>query len=214
MEEDYWRKVFKGAWGTTLNLLGWSRQKAVSGAVLLVSTVLFGGAAAGFNLFTGSMSLLAGVVIVGAVVFVWGLFETQRAMYRELYRSMIVESNKRATNNKTSGGWAGRERPPANFDKWRHVPKMDLTTAAQLWTGEQPGMGMFGDVKETYAMLSGGIQSGELEIEADPTTDPRMRNAVLQRRRENPAPDMSVTRVALKAFAKLHGYDPEFLRDA
>ena len=74
-------------------------------------------------------------------------------------------------------------------------------------------MGMFGDVKETYAMLSGGIQSGEIEIEGDPTIDPRMRNAVLQARRENPTPDMTVTRAALKTFAKLHGYDPEFLRD-
>jgi hypothetical protein len=28
MEGDYWRRVFEGAWDTTLNLLGWSKQKA------------------------------------------------------------------------------------------------------------------------------------------------------------------------------------------
>ena len=209
MEGNYRHRLFKGAWSTTLNLLGWSRQKAVSGAALLVGTVLFGGATAGYNLVTSSISVVAGLVIVGAVIFLWGIFETQREMYLELYRDMIAASNKR-----TSGERERRKRPPANFDKWRHVPRMDLVTAAQLWTGEQPGIGMFGDVKETYAMLSGGIQSGELEIEADPTTDPRMRNAVLDRMRENPGPHMIVTRAALKAFASLHKYDPEFLRDA
>ena len=170
---------------------------------MLIGTVLFGGVTAGFSLFTSSMSVLAGLVIVGAVVFVWGVFETQR----EMYRDMIVESNKRASSG-------ARKRPPANFEKWRHVPKMDIQTAAQLWTGEQPGMGMFGEVKETYAMLCGGVQNGELEIDIDPTTDPRMRNAVLQQRRDNPPPGLIVTRHALKTFAKLHGYDPEFLRDA
>jgi hypothetical protein len=111
---------------------------------------------------------------------------------------MIAASNKR-----TSAGQAGRKRPPANFEKWRHVPKMDLTTAAQLWTGEQPGMGMFGEVRETYAMLSGGIHSGELEIEADPTIDPRMRNAVLQRMRENPSPNTIVTRTVAKGVCQI-----------
>lgn len=209
MEGDYWRRVLKRAWSTTLNLFGWSWQKTIGGAVVLVGAVLYGGVTAGFNLVTGLTSALAGLVIVGPIVFVWGIFQTQREMNLELYRETIAASNRRA-----SGGWEGRKRPPANFDKWRHVLKMDLTTAAQLWTGEQPGMGMFGEVKETYAMLSGGIQSGELEIEGDPTIDPRMRNAVLQQRRENPSPNMIVTRAALKAFAKLHKYDPEFLRDA
>ena len=88
MEDDYRRRVLKGAWDTTLNLLGWSRQKAASGIALLVGTVLFGGAAAGFNLLTGSISVFAGLIIVGAVVFVWGIFETQRETYRELYRNM------------------------------------------------------------------------------------------------------------------------------
>jgi hypothetical protein len=201
--------VLKRAWSTTLNLFGWSWQKAIGGAVVLVSAFLFGGVTAGFNLVTGSTSLLAGLVIVGPMVFVWGIFQTQHEMYLELFREMIAASNKQA-----SGGREGRKRPPANFDKWRHVPKMDLTTAAQLWTGEQPGMGMFGEVKETYAMLSGGIQSGEIEIEGDPTIDPRVRNADLQQKRLNPSPNLIVTRAALRAFAKLHKYDPEFLRDA
>jgi hypothetical protein len=81
MEGDYQRRVLKGAWSKTLNLLGWSRQKAVSGAALLVGTVLFGGATAGFNLITSSISVVAGLLIVGAVVFLWGIFETQREMY-------------------------------------------------------------------------------------------------------------------------------------
>lgn len=213
MEDDYTRRVLKGAWDTTLNLVGWSTQKAVSGIALLVGTVLFGGATAGFNLVTGSISVLAGLIIVGAVVFVWSIFETQREMYRELYRDMIAASNKQATSNPTPGGWAERKRPPANFEKYRHLPRMELQTAAQLWAGEQPGMGIFGEAKDNYAMLCGAIQSGELAIEDDPTIDPRTRNAVLARRRENPSPNMNVTRSALKAFAKLHGYDPAFLRD-
>jgi hypothetical protein len=106
-----------------------------------------------------------------------------------------------------------KQRPPPDYDKWRHVPKLDLQTAAQLWSGEQPGSGMFGAVQETYAMLCGAIQNGELEIALDETVDPRMRSIVRQRQMDNPRLDMKVTRTALQAFAKRHNYDPEFLRD-
>ena len=36
MEGDYWRRVLKRAWSTTLNLFGWSWQKTIGGAVVLV----------------------------------------------------------------------------------------------------------------------------------------------------------------------------------
>ena len=106
-----------------------------------------------------------------------------------------------------------RRRGPPDYEKWRHVETMDLQTAAQLWSDEQPGMGMFGEVKETYAMLAGAIGNGQLNFKMDQTIDPRMQNAIRERARENPNPNMKVTRDDLKAFAKLHGYDPKFLRD-
>jgi hypothetical protein len=40
-----------------------------------------------------------------------------------------------------------------------------------------------------------------------------MREVVRRAQQENPRADMKVTREALQAFAKLHGYAPEFLRE-
>ena len=118
-----------------------------------------------------------------------------------------------SSTERLDGAPGRRKRPRADFDKWRHVPKYDLQTAAQLWCGEQPAIGMFGGVKETYAMLCGAIQTGDLQIGFNPTVDPRMQTIVRQSDMENPRPDMKVARTALKAFAKRHNYDPEFLRD-
>jgi hypothetical protein len=207
MEEDYWRKVYRGASERTWRLLGWSKEKAIGIAVLVIGTVLVGGVASLFNLVSNSITVLAGLAVVAASVFLWGVFETQAEMYH------VVSDEKELMSTRVEAPGVRRKRPPANFDKWRHVPKLELQTAAQLWTGEQPGLGMFGEVKETYAMLCGGIQTGQLAFELEDSVDPRMREIVRRAQQENPRPDMKVTREALQAFAKLHGYAPEFLRE-
>lgn len=207
MSEHYWRKVFAGAWDTTWRVLGWSKEKIASAAAGLIGTVIFGGVTAGFNLVNSAISAALGVAIVAVCVFVWGLFQTPAQMYRT-----AQDENKRM-NERLEAGTGKRKRPRADFDKWRHVPKLELQQAAQLWSGEQPGMGMFGEVKDNYAMLSGAVQTGDLEIGFDQTVEPRMQSIVRQREMENPRPDLKVTRAALQAFAKRHGYDPEFLRN-
>jgi hypothetical protein len=207
MEEHYRRKVFRDAWERTWRLLGWSKEKAIGTAALVVGTILVGGVASLFSLVSNSITVLAGVVVVAAGVFLWSVFETQA----EMYHAVSDEKERMTTKPEAAGG--RRKRPPANFDKWRHVPKLELQTAAQLWSGEQPGLGMSGEVKETYAMLCGGIQTGELMFELEDSVDPRMRDLVRRTQQDNPRPDMKVTRAALQAFAKRHGYAPEFLRE-
>ncbi len=204
MSDHYWREVFAGAWGTTWRVLGWSKEKIAGAVAALIGTIIVGGAAAGFNLVNSAISATVGVAVVAACVFVWGFFKTTAQMYR------AAQVEKKQMNETGTGK---RKRPRADFDKWRHVPKLELQQAAQLWSGEQPGLGMYGEVAETYAMLCGAIQTGDLEIGFNQTVEPRMRGIVHQREMENPRPDMKVTREALRAFAKRHGYDPEFLRD-
>jgi hypothetical protein len=206
---DYWRKVLKGAWQKTRDVLGWSKQKVASACILVITAIVAGGMSAGFGVVTTSVSTLVALAIVGSVVFAWSLFETQA----ELYRAAEEETKKAKASQERVSLRSLRRRGPPDYEKWRHVETMDLQTAAQLWSDETPGMAVLGEVKETYAMLCGAIQSGQLNFKMDPTIDPRMVNAVREQTRQNPRQDMKITRTDLKAFAKLHGYDPKFLRD-
>jgi len=67
-----------------------------------------------------------------------------------------------------------------------------------------------GKAKQTYALLCGGIQKGELAFEADKLLgrqDDKQKYYT-----NNPHPELTVTREALKAFASRNGYNPRFLR--
>jgi hypothetical protein len=105
-----------------------------------------------------------------------------------------------------------QKRPPPDYEKWRHVPKMNLRTTAQLWSDEQPNMKLVGEPKESYEMLRGVILKGELLLELAGPIDPRMESAARAVAAQNPTSETMVTREALKAFAARHKYDPRFLR--
>jgi hypothetical protein len=47
-----------------------------------------------------------------------------------------IRDNRHISGNYPLGTGRGKQRPPPDYDKWRHVPKLDLRTAAQLWCGE------------------------------------------------------------------------------
>jgi protein-S-isoprenylcysteine O-methyltransferase Ste14 len=98
MKGDYRRKVFRGAWDRTWRLLGWSKEKAIGTAVLVVGTVLVGGVASLFNLVSNSITVLAGVAVVAVGVFLWGVFETQAEMYH------AVSDEKERTTTRAEGG--------------------------------------------------------------------------------------------------------------
>jgi len=110
----------------------------------------------------------------------------------------------------------GRAVPPKpDFEMWRHREKLTLLEAAQLWSGARPSitLGTKGSIKDTYAMLSGAIQKGELKFIADGSIAPQARDTLRQMQQQNPHSNTQVTRTDLKVFARLHGYDPEFLRE-
>lgn len=225
MAETYWRKVASRAWDKTWR---WSKEKVLGGVALLIGAFIVGGVAAGFNLLSGSISVVVGFAVVTAVMFVWNVCHTTAELHNNIqieldaaidnankqklsYEAAIDRDNKRAVEKLEAAAW--RKRAPPDYQKWRHVQTLNLQQAAQLWTDETPSMGMFGKVKETYAMLCGAIQSGDLAFVSKFIGDPRMQETLRQREQQNPNPDMKVTREALKAFAKRHGYDPTFLRD-
>ncbi len=207
MADNYWRNVFKDAWEKTKRPLGWSREKVSSTAVTVIAAFVAGGVGAVFNVVLASIGVLIALAVVGLGLFVWGIIETQAEMYRKIEEvsRLRIESLENAINQE--------RRPAPDYEKWRHRANMNLRTAAQLWTGERPGMKLVGDAKETYEMLHGAVESGELALELDPAIDPRMQRTARAMKQKNPSADTVVTRTALKAFAARNGYDPEFLKD-
>jgi hypothetical protein len=164
--ERYWRRVLKGAWDKTVPA-GWNRHKIAAAIIPVIGALLAGGTISGAWNITGlTLGGLIGLAIVLPVLFLWGVIETQAELYRAKSQSDDA---------------ATRERPPKpDYDKWRHVPKISLKTAAQLWTAQRPQMGIFGEAMETYAMLRGAIQKGELVFEAEASIAPHMRDTQLQ----------------------------------
>jgi hypothetical protein len=210
MAEHYWRPVFARAWSKTRHFVGWSKEQVVSGVALFIGTVIFGGMTAGFDLVGSSISVSVGLVVVAVMVFVWSVFQTQKEMYRELDAKHL---EKIGTLQAVVVA-AVSPRPPApDYDKWRHRPSMNLRTAAQLWSGERPSNKLVGDAKETYEMLYGAVQAGELALDLDPSVPSALQSTDLRMRQERASADTVVTRASLKTFAKRHNYDPIFLRD-
>jgi hypothetical protein len=205
--DEYWRRVVEGAWQRTKRPLGWSREKITGALVAVIAAFVGGGFGAVFNFVLASVGVVIGLAVVGLALFLWGIVETQA----DIYRSEGTERRRKIGTLEAAIERLTRPRP--NYGKWRHVQKMDLKTAAFLWSGEQPGMKLIGQVRETYAMLQGAAQSGELELDIDASVDPRMQRTVQHMRQERANADTVVTREALKAFASRYDYNPEFLRD-
>ena len=116
----------QGSWEKTKHPLGWSRQKFATLANPIIGVLAVGGIGGAFNFALAFLGGIIGFVVVTIVLFIWELFDTQSEMYRKLADELVRTS----------------KRLPANFRKWRYVRRMNLRTAAQLWTGEPPGIGI------------------------------------------------------------------------
>lgn len=207
VKREYIKEVVRRAWSKTTSFLGWRMEKFVAGLIAVVAIVIVGGVSAAFKSLLGSLGVAAAFVIVATVAFIWNVIEAQADMYWDVSEAKGKENDAAGIRPNL------RRRPAADFEKWRHVPALTLQEAAQLWAGEQPGMGMFGVVKDNYAMLRGAVENGDLDFIFDTMVEPRMMSVIRERMRENPGPDMKVTRQALKGFANQYKYKPKFLED-
>jgi hypothetical protein len=214
MAESYFRKVLKGAWKKSVPA-SWNRHKFAAFAIPLIGALAVGGWNGAWSVLPLTIGGVIGFVCVAPVLFVWGLFETQREMYHEAdaERVALAAENANQRKKETPGEpLRPRDDPEkVDFEMYRHLQQMPLRTAAQLWAAQVPGMRMQGQAKQTYAMLCGGIQSGELPFEGGAL--PGMSGANLKYYKQQPHPELIVTRDGLKAFAARHNYNPRFLRN-
>jgi hypothetical protein len=68
-------------------------------------------------------------------------------------------------------------------------------------------------VRDWYEALASAVRKGELDFVPD-YSGYRDHDREREHQKSGPHLNTVVTRTALQAFAKRHGYDPEFLRDA
>jgi hypothetical protein len=204
--DHYWREVLKGAWASTLDLVGWDKKKALSAAFVPIGTLVITGISSGFSALSTIISLVVGVALLVPMLFVWGIIQTQAKMYRDIAKQP------------SSAPLVAPIKPDrtraADFEKWRHVEILELPKAAQLWEGERPSLALKGPAAETYAMLCAAIKKGELRFMVSAiSSDPSYLETARQMEQSEPTTYTKVTRAGLKAFAAKYGYDPEFLRD-
>src|SRR5262245_9027233 len=194
----YWRKVFARAWADTKQSFGWN-QKTV--ATVLVALVGIGvafvqlGFAAMLTSATGVFWTALPFVIAGCVLLVWNFISVPPALDAELGKKVAA----------LEATLANSQQPPPDYMAWRHVDRMTLGRAAYLWCDLSPGAAMPPHVRAWYEALASAIRRGELNFE------PRPAGIISKREREleknDPTRDATVTRAALQAFAKMHGYE-------
>jgi hypothetical protein len=204
---NYWRKVFARAWSGTKQSFGWN-QKTVATALVALA-----GLAVAF-IQLGFVAMLASAIglmwtalpfaIAGLVLFGWNFFSAQKALYTELGEKIASLESKLAN-------FAGPLTP--DYAAWRHVDRLNLRDAAFLWCDLPPSGPMPSNVSAWYSALASAVMKGELAFE------PRYsgyghRETDRDVQRRNPDLGTIVKRTALQAFAKKHGHDPKFLRDA
>jgi hypothetical protein len=216
MADTYFRKVFKGAWKKTVPA-SWNRHKIATIAISLIGALVVGGWSGAWGILPVTLGGVIGTICVAPVLFVWGIFETQQEMYREaVAKRLAAEAEHVDEQPAPVKPMPAQPTPPpdnsekVDFKMYRHLQQMPLRTAAQLWAGQVPEMRMQGQAKQTYAMLCGGIQSGEIPFEGGPL--PGMQRPNLKYYKQQPHPELIVTREGLKAFAAQHKYNPRFLR--
>jgi hypothetical protein len=197
---DYWIRVLKGALDNTLRPMRWSRESFAAQSIAILTVLFAGGFAAFLNLVSQSVAIITATTLVAIGLFLWGIIETQFKVYLQMKSSrdeLTAEIDKRQSQN-------------PDFAKWRHREKLTLAEAAHLWSNMMPQQfSLKGDAKQSYEMLRGGVQKGELEIDTSDVPNWKIEKTLW----EDPRSDTVVTRDALKKFAGLYHYDPEFLRD-
>lgn len=215
--ERYWRTVLKGALKKSIPV-GWTRHKFAALAVPLIGALVMSGWSGAWSAIPLTVGGAIGCAVVAPILFVWGMFETQREMYEEAIgeRAALAAELEKRVQVPPDGVETEPQDQQGNpekvdFEMYRHLRQMPLRTAAQLWAGQVPEMRIRGNAKQTYAMLCGGIQSGELPFEGGPL--PGMHGANLKYYKQQPHQELVVTREGLKAFAAVHKYNPRFLRN-
>jgi hypothetical protein len=208
LPDDYWREVFKGAWKNTLRRVGWDATKVILSIALLLGSYFLGIILVPA---TATGAFLIGIAILTPIIFVWGMVQAQA----DLYRDLMTKQNTATPVGPVQTPTDHLATPKPNFDMWRHRENLTLLEAAQLWAGVRPNTtwGVRGPVKDTYAMLEGAIQKGDLAFVPEGSSHPPAWNTAVQMERKNPRPATKLTRTGLQAFASKYDYDPEFLKD-
>jgi hypothetical protein len=114
----------------------------------------------------------------------------------------------RALANSPANSSAPRSKIPPDYRLWRLKQMLTLSQAAHLWNDREPTIVVnTPDVVGIFELLKEAVQSHAMPIVLSPGSNLQIDTAY---------PDKStrVTREHLKQFAKKHGYDPTFLRDA
>jgi hypothetical protein len=206
----YWQQVIKGGWSKTYLPLGWDRKKVALALVTVLGAVVIGihyGLDAMMASIVPIMWTALPVILAAAILFVWGIIETQAKLYSDLSTSTATRIAE------LEAAISGSKEPTPDYESYRHVARLTLRDAAFLWTDIRVLAAMTPRVRERYAMLCGAIQTGDLKF-IPRTSDPYMRDVRIRMERDNPRLDTIVTRTSLKEFAVRFGYDPIFLRDA
>ncbi|MEA2889174.1 MAG: hypothetical protein QOD11_3534 [Bradyrhizobium sp.] len=108
---------------------------------------------------------------------------------------------------------AKHEQPTPNYEAWRHVHELNLRQAAFLWCDIEPRMSSPPEVTAWTKALEAAIKKAELSF-VPKFSEYGSHGDQYKQQMEGAWHETVVTRDQLRAFAKAHGYDPIFLRDA
>jgi hypothetical protein len=204
---NYWRKVFARAWADTKQSFGWNQKTAATilGALALVAVAfLHFGFAAMLTSAIGLFWTALPIAIAGLSLFVWNFFSVPAALHTEL-------SEKIAALESTL---AELKEPPLDYAAVRHIDRLTLREAAFYWCDLPVGKGwMPSNVATWCSALQSAITKGELDFEPA-YSGYRDREREREHQKSRPHLNTVVKRTALQTFAKRHGYDPKFLRNA
>jgi hypothetical protein len=99
--------------------------------------------------------------------------------------------------------------PTTHFEAWRLVKKFSVSDASRLWCELEPGSTVTQETIAWARVMLDAISRGELAM----VERAGLRKEAIEHERNNPSWHTEVTREALTAWAKSHGFDPRFLRD-
>jgi hypothetical protein len=99
--------------------------------------------------------------------------------------------------------------PTTHFEAWRLVKKFSVSDASRLWCDLEPGSTVTQETIAWARVMLDAISRGELAM----VERAGARKEAIEHERNNPNWHTEMTREALTAWAKSHGFDPRFLRD-
>jgi hypothetical protein len=157
----YWHSVFAGAWDKTYKPLGGDRKKA---AVVLLAGGTIG--VAGFHLgwaemittATGYIWVAAPAAFAAFILFIWGIFQTQADLYREL----------RKENDRLIKKYTGKT---PNYIAVRLQHQYEIGDASLLWCNLAPSANSTVESRGWYAAFVSAIQQKKLKFVPKYTDD-------------------------------------------